>query len=105
MGTMKKTFLLVVLALLEVVFVSWIVASNLPRRSADIEAFMRYQSAPTEQNKDLWLKERQKTESEVRLRVTVGVFLTIGNGFLIVWVLRKRTPSTRTRNLENLHTF
>jgi hypothetical protein len=44
----------------ELVFLSWVFGSNLPRRSADIDAFMRYQGAPTERNKDLWLKEREK---------------------------------------------
>jgi hypothetical protein len=83
-----------VLGLLEVVFVSWIFASNLPRRSADLDAFRRYQSAPTEENKELWLKERQKTQSEVRLRASLGVCLAAGNLFLIGWVVRRRTTSS-----------
>jgi len=90
----KKTVLLVVLGFLEVVFLSWIFASNLPRRSADIDAFMRYQSAPTEENKSLWLKEREKTQSEVRLRVSLGVCLAAGNLFLIGWVVRRGTKSS-----------
>jgi hypothetical protein len=90
----KKTVLLVVLGFLEVVFLSWIFASNLPRRSADIDAFRRYQSAPTEENKSLWLKEREKTQSEVRLRVSLGVCLAAGNLFLIGWVVRRGTKSS-----------
>jgi hypothetical protein len=91
----KKTVLLVVLGFLEVVFLSWIFAANLPRRSADIDAFMRYQGAPTEENKGLWLKEREKTQSEVRLRVSLGLCLAVGNLFLIGWVVRRGTkPST-----------
>jgi hypothetical protein len=38
---------------------------NLPRRSADIDAFMRYQSAQTEENKERWLKELQKKKLKV----------------------------------------
>jgi hypothetical protein len=94
MRTGKKTVLLLVLGFLEVVFLSWVVASNLPRRSADIDAFMRYQSAPTEENKNLWLKEREKTQSEVRLRVSLGVCLGVGNLFLMGWVARRRTKSS-----------
>jgi|SRR6266571_3087977 len=90
----KKTVLLVVLGFLEVVFLSWVFASNLPHRSADIDAFMRYQSVPTEENKELWLKEREKTQSEVRLRVSLGVFLAAGNLLLIGWVARRRTISS-----------
>jgi hypothetical protein len=90
MKTRRKEILLVVLGFLEVVFASWIFASNLPRRSADIEAFRLYQSAPTEQNKELWLKERQQTQKEVTLRVSLGICLATGNLFLIVWVARRR---------------
>jgi hypothetical protein len=96
MRSTKKAILLVVLGLLEVVFASWILASNLPRRSADIEAFTRYQNAPTDQNKELWLKERQQTQNEVRLRVFVGICLAAGNLFLIVWVARRRSPSLKS---------
>jgi hypothetical protein len=95
MRTGKKAFLLVVLGLLQVVFLSLVFASNLPRRPADIDAFMRYQSAPTEESKELWLKERQNTQREVRLRVSLGVCLAVGDLFLIGWIaLRRITPST-----------
>ncbi|PYU43974.1 MAG: hypothetical protein DMG54_10735 [Acidobacteria bacterium] len=93
MRTGKKTVLLLVLGFLEVVFLSWTFASNLPRRSADIDAFMRYQSAPTEENKELWLKERQKTQNEVTLMTSLGVCLAVGNGFLMGWVVRRRAKS------------
>lgn len=90
MRTWKKIVLLVVLAFLEVVFLSWVFASNLPRRSSDIDAFMRYQNSPTEENKELWLKERQITENEVTRRRGVGAALALGNLFLIGWLVRKR---------------
>lgn len=95
MSVAKKTILLVVLALLEVVFASWAFASNLPRRSADIEAYRRYQSAPTEENKELWLQERQKTQTEVTLRRYTGTALAFGNLFLILRVAsrKRRSPS------------
>lgn len=95
MSTAKKTILLVILGLLEVVFASRIFASNLPRRSADIEAYRRYQSTPTEENKELWLQERQKTQNEVTLRRYVGAALAFGNLVLIVWVAsqKRRSPS------------
>ena len=94
MRTGKKTVLLLVLGFLEVVFLSWTFASNLPRRSADIDAFMRYRSAPTEENKELWLKERQKTQNEVTLMTSLGICLAVGNGFLMGWVARRRTKSS-----------
>lgn len=86
----KKTILLVLLGFMEIVFVSWALASNVPHRSADINAFMRYQKEPTEENKALWLKERQTTQNEVRLRTSVGLCLAVANLFLIGWVVRGR---------------
>ena len=88
-----KVMLLVVLGLLEMVFLSWIFASNLPRRSADIEAFARYQTAPTQENEKLWQREREKTQSEVRLRKSVGAGLAAANVLFIVWVARRRAKS------------
>jgi len=73
-----------------VVFASWAFASNLPRRSADIETFRRYQSAPTEANKQFWLQERQKTQNEVTWRKYAVVVLAFGNVFLIVWIARRK---------------
>jgi hypothetical protein len=90
----KKAVLIVTLGFLEVIFLSWVFASNLPRRSADIDAFTRYQSAPTEENKELWSKEREKTQNEVRLRVVLGVCLAAGNLFLIIWVAKRREVSS-----------
>lgn len=89
----KMKIILILLVLLEVVFLSWAFASNLPRRSADVNAFMRYQNAPTEENKALWLKERQTTQSEVNLRVTLGVCLATANLILIGWVARRSKTS------------
>src|SRR5438445_12826643 len=94
----KKTVLLVILGFLEVVFLSWVFASNLPRRRTDIDAFMHYQSVPTEENKELWLKERKKTQSEVRLRVSLGVCLAVGNLFVIARIVRMRTKSSAVAN-------
>jgi uncharacterized ion transporter superfamily protein YfcC len=85
-----KAVFLVVMSLLEIVFLSWVFASNLPRRSADIEAFSRYQAEPTEENEKLWQQERQKTLHEVRLRKSVGACLAVGNVLLMVWVARRR---------------
>jgi hypothetical protein len=90
MSTWKKTILLVLLGFLEIVFLSWVLASNLPRRSADLAAFSRYQSAPTPENRELWLKEHQITQNEVDLRRSFGIILAIGNLILIVcWLSLK----------------
>jgi hypothetical protein len=93
MARTKKIAVLVVLAFLEIVFLSLVFASNLPRRRADIDAFWKYQNAPTEGNKQTWLKVRQETELEVRLRVFFGFCLATGNAFLIRWVAQRRTIS------------
>jgi hypothetical protein len=82
----KKAAILALLGLLEVVFLSWILASNLPRRSADVEAFTRYNNAPTPENRDLWLKERQITQNEVTRRRYAGAAFGFGNLLLIGWV-------------------
>jgi hypothetical protein len=89
MGKLRKLVFFIVMGLLELVFLSWVFASNLPRRSADLNAFARYQKAPTKENEDLWLKERQKTQNEVILRKSVGICLASGNLILIVWVARR----------------
>lgn len=90
----KKVVLIVTLGFLEFVFLSLVFASNLPRRHADIDAFTRYQSTPTEDNKELWRKEREKTLNEVRLRVALGACLAAGNLFLIIWVAKRRAVSS-----------
>jgi len=94
----KKTVALIVLALLEVAFVSWVFTPVIPRRSADVDAFRAYQKEPTEESKQLWLKERQTTQSEVRLRVSLGVCLAAGNLLLIGWIARRRTISPTSGN-------
>ena len=94
MRTWKKAVLIAVLGFLELVFLSWVLASNLPRRAAEIEALTRYENAPTEENEKLWTKERERTENEVRLRIISGVCLSIGNAFLLRWVIRKRAISS-----------
>jgi hypothetical protein len=94
MKTWIKAVLIVALGFSEIIFLSWVFASNLPRRSADIDAFARYESAPTEENKELWRKEREKTQNEVRLRVRLGACLATGNLYLIVWVAKRRTVSS-----------
>lgn len=85
-----KAVSLALLGFLEVVFLSWILANNLPRRSADINAFMQYQRAPTAENLETWLKERRRTENEVNLRRYLGGCLALGNLSLIVWIARKQ---------------
>jgi hypothetical protein len=82
-----------ILGLLEVISLSWVLASNIPHRSADVEAFMRYQSAPTTENKELWLKERQRTQNEITVRRYLGGCLALGNALLIGCVARRRTGS------------
>jgi|SRR5215469_2832505 len=94
MRTWKKAVLIAVLGFLELVFLSWVFASNLPRRAAEIEAFTRYENAPTEENEKLWTKERETSEKEVRLRMISGVCLSIGNAFLLRWVIRKGARSS-----------
>jgi hypothetical protein len=90
MRTGTKTIIIVVLGFLEIVFLSWIFASNLPRRSADLEAFSLYQKVPTVENHDLWMKERLITENDLKRRRYSGTALAIGNAFLMGWLARKR---------------
>ena len=75
---------------LEVVFLSVIVTPVLPHRRADVEAFWRYYKAPTSENWELWLQERQKTENQVALEKLTATVLAIGNLFLIVRVARRK---------------
>jgi|SRR5882672_7433666 len=91
MNKVKKNVILIMLGVLEVVFLAWILASNVPRRSADLAAFSQYQSMPTSENKELWLKERRVTQNEVQLRRYTGTFLAIGNLLLFIWVARRQT--------------
>jgi hypothetical protein len=86
----KKIAILIFLSFIEIVFLSWIFEANLPHRSADVAAFTRYQDAPTEENKARWLKEREITQSEVRLRTSLGVSLAVGNLFLVMWTASRR---------------
>jgi len=90
MPNIRKKIALLVLGLLEVVFLALALASNVPTRSADLAAFSRYQTDPTDDNKERWLKERQTTEKEVKLRKYTGSFLALGNLCLIVWTARKQ---------------
>ncbi len=93
--TLWKTTLLAVMGLLEVVFLSWIFASNIPHRSADISAFQQYRATPTEENKKRWLREREKTQREVTIRKSLGAFFAFGNALLMVWVARRqKRPSS-----------
>jgi hypothetical protein len=86
----KKVTIFGIFALLEVLFLSWAIAPNLPHRSADLRAFAKYQSAPTDQNKDIWLKEQQSTQNEMKLRRYLGSTLAFGNIFVVVWLVRRR---------------
>ena len=87
----KKTILLVVLGFLEMVVLSGLFASHLPRRSADLETFWRYQKTPTPENFDAWMKERQITLSEVRWTKFAAATLAIGNLLLMGWLARRRS--------------
>jgi len=85
----RKIVILAALGLLEIIFLSWAVAANRPRRASEVAAFMSYQSAPTSENRDLWLKERQVSEREVMLRRYLGCFLAVGNLGLVVYLARR----------------
>jgi hypothetical protein len=87
----KRIIIIAVLGLLEVVFISWAVASNLPHRNSEILALQKYQNDPTEENKRALLKEQEITQSEVTKRRVIGVCLGSGNLLLLVWLLRKAT--------------
>ena len=94
MRKVPKIIFFAVMGLLELIFLSWIFASNLPRRSADLDALSRYQKTPTKENEELWLHERKNTQNELILRKSVGGCLALGNLILIVWVARKcKRPS------------
>jgi len=90
MRTWKKVVLLSVLGFLEMVFVSLIFASNLPHQRSELDAYTRYQNSPSEENKDLWLKEREKIDGEIRLRISIGCGLATANLAIILWIALKR---------------
>ena len=92
MRNWKKVVSLVLLGFLELVFLAWILANNLPRRSADLDAFSRYERSRTAENLEAWMKERRKTENLVHWRRFVGGCLALGDLFLIVSIARKRIP-------------
>lgn len=85
-----RVIMLSILGLLEVIFLSWAIAPNLPHRSADLREFAKYQSAPTDQNRELWIQERERTQSQMRFRRYIGGGLAAANLFLIVWLGRRR---------------
>jgi hypothetical protein len=82
MRTPTKLIAIGVLAFMELVFLSMVVSPILPRRSADIAAFMKYANIPTAENKDLWLAERRKTEKEVTMTRSLGIALGLANAAL-----------------------
>jgi hypothetical protein len=85
MTKFNKAIPLTFLGVLLVVFASW-GASNRPRRATELSAFMRYQQAPTLENRDLWLKEQQVSEHQVVLRKSLGFSLAFITVCLIVYV-------------------
>jgi hypothetical protein len=84
-----KISILFLLVFLEIVFLSLALGSHLPRRSSELEAFTRYQKAQTPQNRESWLKERQFSEREVKLRKGIGYSLAVLNLCLIIWVAKR----------------
>jgi hypothetical protein len=86
----KKTIVLTVLGFLEVVFLSWALASNLPHRSADAKSLQSYLAAPTPEHYSLWVKEHQITLTEVKWRRYVGTTLAVGNLLLIGFLALKQ---------------
>jgi hypothetical protein len=68
----NKAVILGILGFLEVIFLSWAIAPNLPHRSAELKEFAKYQNAQTDENKEAWLKERKKTKMRWSLGDTWG---------------------------------
>jgi hypothetical protein len=94
-----KTIVFIILGFMEIVFLSLVFSSTLPRRSADLKSLSKYLSSPTPENHDVWTKEHQKTSDEVNLERLAAFTLALGNLILIGWVVRKpRAPSTARRS-------
>ena len=87
-----RVILLSILGVLEVVFLSWAIAPNLPHRSADLREFAKYQSAPTDQNRERWLQERERTQSQLRFRRYIGGGLAAANLLVMLRLGRRRAP-------------
>jgi hypothetical protein len=91
MTVVKKAVILGILGFLELMFISWAIAPTVPHRSVELKEFAKYQDAPTDENKEIWLRERRRTRNEVMLRRAVGGGLGFGNLFLIAWAIRRRS--------------
>jgi hypothetical protein len=90
----KKGILLSLLGILEIVFLSLGLATNRPRRAAELAAFARYQQVQTSENRDQRLREQPISDREVNLRETLGNSLCIANLFLIAFVISKTRNDT-----------
>ncbi len=90
MTTMRRVAVILVLLVLEILFVSWALASNRTRRSSELAALTRYQQNPTAENRVLWMKEQQITNNQVSLRKGIGSVLAGTNLCLIVVVARAK---------------
>lgn len=77
------------LGLMEVVFLALALASNRPRRSAELDALTRYGIAPTRENYEAWQKEGQISQNEVTFRKPAGFVLALGNVAVMVLVYRR----------------
>ncbi len=53
-----------------------------------MEAVLNYEKAPTSENREIYLKEREKTQHEIMVTKTWGILLTVGKQVLIGWVVR-----------------
>jgi hypothetical protein len=78
------------LGMAEIVFVSWAIASNRPRRSSEVQAVTRHVAAPTPENKKLLVREQHVTEREIGTRKLLGYSLVVANLCLIALIARRR---------------
>jgi hypothetical protein len=86
----NRAMLLIMLGPLEAVFLALIFASNRPRRSAEIDALMRYEIAPTRENYEAWQKEGQISQNEVTFRKGTGFVLALSDIAVMVRVYRRK---------------
>ena len=84
-----KIILIVLLGILEIVFVSWAIASHRPHRASELAALAHYQQSPTPENKSQLLKEQQLSNHEVEIRKVLGYALFIGNLGLMIFIAKR----------------
>ncbi len=90
MTKIKKSVLLAVLLVLEIVFLALAVSSTRPRRESELTALTRYDQTPTEMNKDELLKEQRISERAIELRRGLGIVAAAANGILIGYIWKSK---------------